>query len=178
MVDIELNGNFYTGLYQNNITSNPQFIAPSTNSGIGYNGVLANWSLQNSSPCINSGDPNGTYLPTDLAGNPRIYGGTVDIGAYEYQGPSAITEFNSQPKFSIFPNPSKGKFNIQMQGVKSNIVNLEIEIYNVLGEKVLKLSDFQTQNSNEIDFSEHSKGIYFIKINSGAKVHTEKIVIQ
>jgi len=43
--------------------------------------------LQAGSPCINAGDnsavPSG--ITTDLAGNPRISGSTVDMGAYEYQ---------------------------------------------------------------------------------------------
>jgi len=43
--------------------------------------------LQEGSPCIDAGDnsmvPSGTTI--DLSGNPRISGGTVDMGAYEYQ---------------------------------------------------------------------------------------------
>lgn len=43
--------------------------------------------LRAGSPCINAGDnsavPSG--ITTDLAGNPRISGSTVDMGAYEYQ---------------------------------------------------------------------------------------------
>lgn len=39
------------------------------------------------SPCINSGDNSYVTTATDLNGNPRIVGGTVDIGACEYQTP-------------------------------------------------------------------------------------------
>lgn len=46
--------------------------------------------LQPSSPCINGG--NNAFSPgsTDLVGNPRIAGGTVDVGAYEFQAPGVF----------------------------------------------------------------------------------------
>jgi hypothetical protein len=46
-----------------------------------------NLHLQPNSPCINAGDNSYVTSATDLDGNPRISGGTVDIGAYEYQWP-------------------------------------------------------------------------------------------
>ncbi|QKZ14738.1 putative Ig domain-containing protein [Spirosoma sp. KUDC1026] len=51
------------------------------------------------SPAINAGD-NQAYTTangpaTDLAGNTRVFGGTIDMGAYEYQGePTRITLSN------------------------------------------------------------------------------------
>ena len=46
-----------------------------------------NLRLQPNSPCINAGNNSYVTGATDLDGNPRISGGTVDIGAYEYQWP-------------------------------------------------------------------------------------------
>jgi len=58
-----------------NITDAPLFV--DTNG-------WTNLRLQSNSPCINAGS-NAYGGGTDLDGRPRIQGGTVDIGAYEFQ---------------------------------------------------------------------------------------------
>ena len=101
----ELNFNIYTGIYQNNVDAAPMFVAPSNGSGTEFNGVLADWSLYDGSPCINTGDPNGTYPATDKAGNPRVVNGIIDIGAFEYQWPAGISPDNNREAVIIYPNP-------------------------------------------------------------------------
>ena len=69
--------------------------------------------LSSISPCINNGTlnlPEGVVLPAkDFAGNPRIAGSQIDIGAYEYQA-DGVQEDDSIPavqEFRCFPNPFK-----------------------------------------------------------------------
>ena len=52
--------------------------------GVGAEYYNTKWSLHPRSICLNAGKPNTTGLgSTDIAGNPRIQKGRVDIGAYE-----------------------------------------------------------------------------------------------
>jgi uncharacterized protein YodC (DUF2158 family) len=52
-----------------------------------------NFRLQPNSPCINAGLNAYATGSTDLDDNPRIVSGTVDIGAYEYQGPGSTISY-------------------------------------------------------------------------------------
>jgi hypothetical protein len=52
-----------------------------------------NLRLQSNSPCINAGSNASTLAGPDLDGHPRIVGGTVDMGAYEYQSPQSLISY-------------------------------------------------------------------------------------
>jgi hypothetical protein len=58
-----------------NITNEPVFVDL----------IHGDFHLQPTSPCINSGNNSMAIGGTDLDGKPRISGGTLDLGAYEFQ---------------------------------------------------------------------------------------------
>jgi hypothetical protein len=66
-----------------NITNEPLFLDPEN----------GNYHLQSNSPCINAGNNSYVTSTNDCDGNPRIVSGTVDIGAYEYQGAGSTISY-------------------------------------------------------------------------------------
>jgi len=64
-----------------------------TNAPLIVNWVGGDFHLQSNSPCINAGNNACVAATTDLDGNPRIKGGTVDMGAYEYQTPTSVISY-------------------------------------------------------------------------------------
>jgi hypothetical protein len=49
--------------------------------------------LSSTSPCINAGNNGYITNTTDLLGNSRISGGTVDLGAFEFPTPSSVISY-------------------------------------------------------------------------------------
>ena len=134
--------------------------------GTGYSRLL------NFAGAANGRQPWGSLISdgTFLYGM-TFYGGTYDVGTvfkYQYYV-NGIAENNAGAGFNVYPNPGSGKFLIS-----SNRDISSIEIYNSMGKKV-----FQSKNPHkEIDISNQTKGIYFIKIYNGQTVLAKKIVIQ
>jgi len=114
------------------------------------------------------------------------YGNTVAIGAYYnnnnrglvrvYRDNSSvdINEITIQNDLSIYPNPSTGVF--QLSTTSQNI--LKLEVYNLLGEIVYTIPNFNKQASSEINLLGYPKGIYFVKIYDGSDIHSKKIIVQ
>jgi len=80
--------------------------------------------------------------------------------------PNSVQESAIQNSIRIWPNPASNTVNIT--GVE---MNSEITIYSVLGKVVLQ----QKLNSNAINISSLSNGLYFLQIGNSS---TEKLIIR
>lgn len=125
------------------------------------------YTLQPGSPCIDAGVPmyevgmdypyikeqNGKYvlymlegdtvtLPAyDLAGNPRISGGRIDMGAYEWQDTvTEVQKFRVQSSgFGVYPNPFTSNVFVSFSLKKEAEVRLEV--INIKGQPVKTVAD-------------------------------------
>ena len=79
--------------------------------------------------------------------------------------------------FSVYPNPSKGTFNLQFKEVVSDF---NIEIFDVTG-KMMYVNEFY-ENSDLIKEikveNEISKGVYFMNIKTNEGLVTKKVIIE
>lgn len=92
-----------------------------------------------------------------------------------------MDDFGNSNFLKIFPNPTTGKAIITLCGRKGlSAVGLgwTLEIYNVFGEKIYTINNFNQKLINEIDLSGSAGGIYFVKLFNEEKVYSNKIVIQ
>jgi len=140
---IETNDNGTVYWLDGNLAENPLFLESEDNP----------FSLQDLSPCVNIGIPDttGLNLPElDLAGDPRVYGGRIDMGAYENQNVVVNVNENIIPSVTIlhqnYPNPFNpaaagvGRSSSTVIGYQLSEINeVSLKIYNIKGQIIKTL---------------------------------------
>ncbi|MFC2080423.1 T9SS type A sorting domain-containing protein [Bacteroidota bacterium] len=75
----------------------------------------------------------------------------------------------------VFPNPSRGIFNFEVNTLINN--DLIVKIFDVNGQ-VIHAKNKITKTIEEIDLSNYAQGIYFIQVRSDKYFKTEKLIIE
>jgi hypothetical protein len=75
---------------------------------------------------------------------------------------AGVESLQSESRFKIFPNPSKGNFNLEFSDNQAK----SLKIVNVLGETVYQENQITSAKSLEIDLSETEKGLYYIILDN------------
>ncbi|OYT14821.1 MAG: hypothetical protein B7C24_16275 [Bacteroidetes bacterium 4572_77] len=88
-----------------------------------------------------------------------------------FKSSTSITDKYIPTEFAIYPNPSKGVFNI----VTETDDGFNIEVWNTLGRIILEQKGRNFEDS-KIDITKYPKGIYIIVIRTEGKTFTKKVV--
>jgi predicted outer membrane repeat protein len=142
------------------------------------------YTLSNESPCVNAGTPDttGLNLPElDLAGNPRIYGGRIEMGAYENQEVAVSVNENvwtgHNTEMKVLPNPVKTTAGIEYEVSEPSWVHIDIITLN--GQPVETLINaWQDKGIKKVwwDAAHLPAGTYLCRLQVGKEEVTGKVV--
>ena len=127
-----------------------------------YNGTLINGATsQNYTP-----SQDGIYVvrTTDANGCVNVYS-----KGYSYSNTTAIEELEGK-NISIFPNPSTGIFDIDLN--YANPTKLMVVVYDIFGKEAMTI-----KNSSRIDLTDVANGVYTMSISLDDKKATYKKVV-
>jgi len=110
----------------------------------------------------------------------KIRAATFGRGLWEsdlYYLANGIGDKNERQKakISVFPNPSKGIFKVQMEETTDKTT--EITVMSVTGETI---EFFSVSGKSEIilNLSDYVSGIYFLKVENNHQILIKKIILQ
>jgi hypothetical protein len=99
--------------------------------------------------------------------------GLDDIKVFNY---SVGIRQVDKPEFSIFPNPSKGLVNVDLNA--NQLRNASIIVSNILGNELKKVTLKKTDTNYQLDLSEFQEGIYFVKVKSDSGENIQRIILK
>jgi len=126
--------------------------------------------LKPGSPCINAGLEIPDYSGVDFWGN-AVPKSRTDIGANEFAShqSSIHNQFVKESNISIYPNPAKDQFTIQME----NDASLEsVMVYNMVGNLLI------SSKGPIIGTSSLSRGLYIVKVSANHCQASKKLLIE
>lgn len=176
------NGNTSTQ-NQNVIVSGPDVSVTQTGATLTANstGGTFQWLDCDNGFQIIAGETNASFTPMAINGNYAVMvteNGCVDTSACYNVDYTGIEEYVSNIEVNIYPNPSEGKFNVELVGISGGQV--EIRIVDLQGRLVYNqiLQNVNDKQVAKVDISAEKAGVYILKVSGqdGAIISTERII--
>ncbi|WP_299834684.1 reprolysin-like metallopeptidase [uncultured Tenacibaculum sp.] len=92
--------------------------------------------------------------------------------------PTASVEDFKFDNFSLYPNPSKGIFNISFEVLNTEKVNLKVFDFRGRLVENLQYKNVANKFSEELDLEKLNSGVYLLQIQNGVKQTTKKLIIK
>lgn len=119
---------------------------------------------------------NGSYNLEDENGNVIISGGNFSNSesvVFTAKDALSINDYSLEHLVDFYPNPVNNNLNIVFNNLSEDV---NFEMYNALGQQMSKGSFDINNTSHVLNMSQYQSGIYFIKLTSGSRSLTQKIV--
>ena len=78
--------------------------------------------------------------------------------------------------FKVYPNPNTGNFILELTG-EALVDRVKVDVYGIWGEKILT-AQLNGERRHEFSISNRSSGVYFVRVITGDKAATLKIIKQ
>ena len=129
---------------------------------------------------VNNGLTDSTITSLAVSGT-NIFAGTDTAGVWKNALSGVITTAKEIPfnkDFSIYPNPAKNQLTVVIANpVSAGKQSIALDIYNVIGEKVLSSSlSFGEGRGEAVDISSLPSGVYFLEMKTEYGVSTQRFV--
>jgi hypothetical protein len=124
---------------------------------------------QDSAVAIGLGDGFYEVIVTDANGCSRVQ--EVEVGFI-----TSVSELNKEFDFKLYPNPAEDYLIVEY--ALGKMENFNLQIYDVLGKRLQQVNLPPNENQVEINISDLSKGVYFVKIEGSDKyLFSQRVII-
>ena len=99
----------------------------------------------------------------------------VGVGDSLYTG---VEEVMNESAVMVYPNPSTGNFNVELQDVNNEEVS--IQVYDIQGKQILvrNLGVVNGTQVDNIEMTEVSSGVYFMNVTIGEQKEVLRLIVE
>jgi len=76
--------------------------------------------------------------------------------------------------FSVYPNPNRGMFNVQVTNAQSN---LEIVVLDAMGKTIRTINAQDATGIYGVDISDVAAGVYLVQVTNGNTIAVERVTV-